>query len=95
MAFGDTYGYKTTNRFVAAVATSDVEGEDGDAVVDVVLLGFANGQRKSVPVATINAGAPDPDAGIFATLADVPNNYALAAATVDQAPVVFEDGVRF
>ena len=91
MAFGDTYGYKTTNRFVAAVATSDVE----DDVVDVVLLGFANGQRKSVPVATINAGAPDPDAGIFATLADVPNNYALAAATVDQAPVVFEDGVRF
>lgn len=77
MAFGDTYGYKTNNRFVAAVATSDVE----DDVVDLVLLGFANGQRKSVPVA--------------ATQAVAENNQAVAAAGVTQLPVVFEDGVRF
>jgi len=89
MAFGDTYGYKTTNRFVAAVATSDPV----DGVVDVVLLGFANGQRKSVPVAVVGTG--DEADNIFATLADVPNNYAVAAGSVDQAPVVFEDGVRF
>ena len=77
MAFGDTYGYKTNNRFVAAVATSDVE----DDVVDLVLLGFANGQRKSVPVASTQAAAE--------------NNQAVAAAGVTQLPVVFEDGVRF
>ena len=95
MAFGDTYGYKTTNRFVAAVATSDVEGEDGDAVVDVVLLGFANGQRKSVPVAVIQPTDPDAEANEFADVDAVPNNYVVAAADVTQAPVVFEDGVRF
>ena len=80
MAFGDTYGYKTTNRFVAAVATSDEEGVTGEEVVDLVLLGFANGQRKSVPVAADQASAE--------------NNQAVAAAGVTQVPVVFEDGVR-
>lgn len=70
MAFGDVYGYKTNSRFVAAVAESEeresnpdyvdeteTPEEESRLVVDLVLLGFANGRRNNVVVADDSASA--------------------------------------
>ena len=49
MAFGIVYGYKTNGGFVPAVAESDVYDTDK---VDLNLIGYANGRRKGVVVAS-------------------------------------------
>jgi hypothetical protein len=57
LAFGDIYGYKTKTRSVVAIAEGAEYQVGGVDVVDVVLVGVANGRRTAVRVAASEGAA--------------------------------------